>query len=179
MIPAKYQWAASLKAPKQIVEAFRHYGELEKKGSGNNPEIIRWAREVGGKVADVYKADSIPWCGLFAALVIQRSRGAREVVKDPLWALNWGTYGVKSDKPMFGDVLVFVRNGGGHVGFYIAEDDECFHVLGGNTSDSVSISRIAKSRLYQARRPDYKIGQPKEVKKYFMQAAGAVTTNEA
>lgn len=118
-------------------------------------------------------------CGLFMALVIQRSRGAKEVVKDPLWALNWGTYGIKAATPSFGDILVFIRKDGGHVGLYIAEDKDAFHVLGGNTADSVSITRILKTRLYQARRPDYKIGKPRSVRPYYMAPNGEVSTNEA
>lgn len=175
----KYEWAYLKTEPKQIVEAFEHFGCKEGLAENNNPTIIKWAREVGGKVADVYKQDSIPWCGLFAAVVIQRSRGAKEVVKDPLWALNWGTYGVKADKPSFGDVLVFIRKGGGHVGFYIAEDASAYHVLGGNTSDSVSITRILKTRLYIARRPVYKLGKPRSVRPVYTDASGEVSTNEA
>lgn len=178
-LPSKYEWAYLKTEPKQIVEAFKHFGLKEGIGEKNNPTILAWAKEVGGKVADVYKADSIAWCGLFMALVIQRSRGAKEVVKDPLWALNWGTYGIKSGVPMFGDILVFIRKGGGHVGLYIAEDKDAFHVLGGNTADSVSITRILKNRLYQARRPDYKIGKPRSVRPYYMAPNGEVSTNEA
>ena len=33
---------------------------------------------------------------------------------------------------MLGDILTFKRNGGGHVGLYVGEDKDCYHVLGGN-----------------------------------------------
>jgi len=35
----------------------------------------------------------------------------------------------------------------GHVGFYAGEDATHYHVLGGNQSDSISITRIRKTRL--------------------------------
>ena len=50
-------------------------------------------------------------------------------------------------------MLVFERDGGGHVGFYVGEDGTHYHVLGGNQDDAVSIAKIAKSRLVASRWP--------------------------
>jgi hypothetical protein len=54
-------------------------------------------------------------------------------------------------------VLVFwrgKRNGSlGHVGFYHSEDSQSYHVLGGNQSNSVNLTRIGKDRLLDARWP--------------------------
>jgi len=47
---------------------------------------------------------------------------------------------------MLGDVLIFTRGIGGHVGIYVREDDKCYHVLGGNQSDSVYITSKGKER---------------------------------
>ncbi|RZL82832.1 MAG: hypothetical protein EOP66_04490 [Sphingomonas sp.] len=52
-----------------------------------------------------------------------------------------------------GVTLVFGREGGGHVGFYVGEDDHAYHAIGRNQSNSVCITRIAKSRLIAARWP--------------------------
>jgi uncharacterized protein (TIGR02594 family) len=163
-----------------IKKALELYGTLEKPGTANNPVIIAWAKEVGGKVADVYKADEIPWCGLFIAVVTQRS--AKQVVKDPLWALNWGTFGKYTVTPMLGDVLVFTRKTAdgktaGHVGLYVGEDDTCYHVLGGNQSDKVCISRKEKTRLYTARRPNYNV-QPANVRKIILSNSGQISGSE-
>src|SRR5688500_7561828 len=162
VLPKKYQWLAKEPGPKMVLHALAEYGTLETAGAGNNPKIIRWAEEVAGSVDDVYKADSIPWCGLFMAVVAKRA--GKIPPKDPLWALNWGTFGVKTDKAMLGDVLVFVRNGGGHVGIYVGESKDTYHVLGGNTADQVKIAEISKKRLYTVRRPQY-INQPENVRK--------------
>ncbi len=175
-LPTQYKWLDKEGAPRMLVEALKEYGTLESPGSINNPKIIGWAKEVGENVEDVYKADSIPWCGLFIAVVAKRA--GKKVPKDPLWALNWGTFGKYSPEPMLGDVLVFTRNGGGHVGLYVGEDETAYHVLGGNTSDQVKIARIAKSRLYTSRRALYLIGQPTNVRKIHLKSSGSLSENE-
>lgn len=53
------------------------------------------------------------------------------------------------------DVMIFQRQGGGHVGLYVGEDADCFHVLGGNQSAAVTITRIAKARLFAVQQPSY------------------------
>jgi uncharacterized protein (TIGR02594 family) len=176
MLPSRYGWLAREPGPKMIVEALKLFGTLETPGSANNPTIVAWAREVGGEVADVYKADSIPWCGLFMAVVAKRA--GKEIPTHPLWALSWSAFGAKSPAAALGDVLVFVRNGGGHVGLYAGEDSWAFHVLGGNQSDRVCITRVAKSRLYAARRPLYRV-QPANVRPIHLEATGALSLNEA
>lgn len=164
--------------PLMVAEAMKFLGLKEIKGAVNNKTITDWANEVGGKVADVYKSDEIAWCGLFLAMLAVRTK--RTLPKDPLWALNWNTFGnrVEKEDAMLGDVLVFIRNGGGHVGLYVGEDKTAFHVLGGNQSDSVCITRILKSRLYGVRRPSYK-SQPISVKKYYLSNSGKLSTNES
>ncbi|APF36710.1 hypothetical protein BOQ54_04715 [Chelatococcus daeguensis] len=176
MLPSRYAWLAREPGPKMIVEALKLFGTMEKPGAANNPTIVAWAKEVGGEVADVYKADSIPWCGLFMAVVAKRA--GKELPKHPLWALSWSAFGAKAPAPALGDVLVFTRSGGGHVGLYVGEDASAFHVLGGNQSDRVCITRIAKARLYAARRPLYRV-EPANVRPIHLEATGALSLNEA
>lgn len=80
---------------------------------------------------------------------------------------------------MLGDILVFTRNGGGHVGLYVGETSNSYYVLGGNQSDRINITRIAKSRLHSIQRPEYKIKMPDSAKKYFYTEQGTLSTNEA
>jgi uncharacterized protein (TIGR02594 family) len=174
-LPSRYAWLGSVDAPKHLVEAIKLFGVKETIGPKNTAAILKWADEVN--VDDVYVADSTPWCGLFAAVVVKR--GGWEPVKNPLWALNWSKFGQASDKPSLGDILTFKRLGGGHVGFYVGEDKDYYHVLGGNQSDEVNVTRIAKSRLYAARRPKWRIAQPANVRPVRLTATGPVSTNEA
>jgi len=170
-----YEWLKKESAPKLLVEAVKHIGVKEIVGSKHNPTILEWAGAIGLKT--IYTNDEIPWCGLFVAYCAHAA--GLQVVERPLWALNWAKYGNKVDEPMLGDVLTFKRNGGGHVGIYVGEDVSYYHVLGGNQNNSVSVSRIAKSRLHQARRTAWKIAQPANVRKVFLEAKGAITTNES
>lgn len=181
-LPAAYQWLGRLKdIPRTITLAVAEHGVAEVVGRGSNRTIIGWRDELnqaGAKITG-YSDDDIPWCGLFAAIICYRRRKiAEEVVKEPLWARNWARYGVKSPTPGLGDVLVFSRGSGGHVGFYVGEDTACYHVIGGNQSNRVSIARILKSRCIAARRPAY-VTQPAAVKPYRLAAAGAISTNES
>ena len=171
---AKYNYLLKLAGPKVIVEGLRYYGVHEIKGPVHNQTIMGWARDLGIKE---YTADEIAWCGLFVARVV--TKAGFDMVKNPLWAQNWLNFGTKKTIAELGDILVFKRDGGGHVGFYVAEDTNYFHVLGGNQSDQVNITRIAKNRCIGIRRCPWKIAQPKEVKQYVVAANGKVSTNES
>jgi uncharacterized protein (TIGR02594 family) len=176
----KYRWLLAEPGPIMIKKALELFDVSEKLGKENNATIIAWAKEIGGNVADVYKADEIPWCGLFMGVVAKRSN--KQLVKDPLWALNWGNFGKSTDVAMLGDVMVFVRKTAtgataGHVALYVGEDSVCYHLLGGNQSDKVCITRIEKKRLYAARRPNYNV-QPSNVRKIILTTSGQVSSNE-
>jgi uncharacterized protein (TIGR02594 family) len=174
-LPAAYAWLEKIEPPRIIVEALALYGIKEVPGPVNAPEIMAWARETG--LQDSYVADAVPWCGLFAAVVVKRA--GWESVAAPLWARNWARFGKPSPEPGLGDVLVFQRESGGHVGFYVGEDPDAYHVLGGNQGDSVSIIRVSKRRLIAARRPAWRIAQPASVKAYHLGMIGELSRNEA
>lgn len=169
-----YDWLKKETAPKILVEAVKHIGTKEIVGKQHNSEILSWAEALGLK--SIYTADEIPWCGLFVAYCCHAQ--SLQVVDRPLWALSWTRYGNQVTEPMLGDILTFKRDGGGHVGIYVGEDDTHYHVLGGNQNNSVSISRIAKNRLHQARRTAWKVAQPANVRKVKLEPKGVITTNE-
>lgn len=174
ILPKKYQWLQQEDAPRHLLKAIELYGTTEVVGPKHNPVIMEWAKETNLKH---YTNDEIPWCGLFMAVVMNRAN--RDVVKDPLWARSWSNFGVVSQTPMLGDVLVFSRESGGHVGIYVGENRQSYHVLGGNQGNAVSIVLIAKNRLIACRRPPYQ-AQPLNVRKITLDSTGTiVSTNEA
>lgn len=136
-------------------------GTREAAGSANNPTIIAWGKRLGVKVLGmVYNADSTPWCGLFVAqclaaggidLASDGFNRMRVAVRAKAWA-DWGSR-LRTDRLAPGAILVFDRQGGGHVGFDVGEDATAYHVLGGNQSDNVTVTRIAKDRLVASRWP--------------------------
>jgi uncharacterized protein (TIGR02594 family) len=63
--------------------------------------------------------------------------------------LDWG----KPCSPVLGAVVVFGREGGGHVGFLVGQNDTNWYVLGGNQSNAVNITPIARNRAIGYRWP--------------------------
>lgn len=176
-LPAAYAYLNDISdQPRMIREALRLFGTKEQPGPGDNPVIKSWAAEVSTQMAHDYYADSVPWCGLFMAVVAKRAQ--KPLPPNPLWALNWAKFGEQAGQPMLGDTLVFIRPGGGHVGLYVGEDNGHFHVLGGNQSDQVCIRSIPRERLYAARRPIYN-NAPPSMKVIRLASNGDVSIKEA
>ncbi len=176
-LPKQYAWLAEEPGPRILKAMLAMHGTGEVPGPGNNPSIMKWARDTD--LAKVYIADAIPWCGLAVAYAAKQAGFPSP--SGPLWAKAWLNFGteVPKGKEMLGDVLVFGRKGGGHVGIYVGEDKDCFHVLGGNQSDAVNIKRIPRARFLGARRCKWEINQPANVRKIRLAASGAISSSEA
>lgn len=179
-LPEAYAWLRDEPyLPRHMVKALDLFGTHEIAGGANSPTIMSWVKELadGGHPVAGYSADSIPWCGLFIAIVMLRAD--REIVDQPLWALNWSRWGEDGGQPELGDLLTFKRNGGGHVAEYIGEDrDGYYHVLGGNQSDQVNIMRIKKDRMHACRQPPYR-AKPANIRPIILSPTGRVSVNEA
>lgn len=186
-----YAWLNDEPGPRMLLEALKLFGVLETPGPGNNPTILAWADEIGAAeetayarwAADWYASDSTAWCGLFVAICAVRANVDNRPERRPpakyLSALAWTAFGlpVRGGLAELGDVLIFQRPGGGHVGIYVGEDADAFHVLGGNQGDAVSIARIAKARCVAVRQVPY-LAKPSNVRRVFMGAAGPLSSNE-
>ena len=136
-----------------------HYNTAELDGFVSSHSKADLHHLFGPNLRVINEGHLVPWCGLFMGIVAHNS-GIKSV-NEPLYPINWENFGTEATVPMFGDVLIFIsqietRKKAGHVGLYIGEDRDCYHVLGGNENDTVCITRILKSRLYIARRPKYK-----------------------
>lgn len=179
-LPAQYEWLTKLGTlPRMVTEAIALYGTVETPGAASSPTIMAWRDEAkkAGLNVNGYSADEVPWCGLFMAVVALRA--GKDAPKFPLWALNWSGFGKPGRQPVLGDVLTFVRSGGGHVALYIAEDRSAYHCLGGNQGDRVSIARVEKKRLHSVSRPLVKFGPAASAVPYFVGATGSLSANEA
>lgn len=161
-------------APKMLVGALADLGTIETPGKGNNPKIMGWAKELG--LTNIHKGDDVPWCGLVMAH--WANDAGKKLPPNPSRAKSWANFGSPAPIPMLGDVLVFEREGGGHVGLYVGEDAGHFHVLGGNQSDRVCIRRLDRGRMIGARRPLYSSGQPKNVRVIRRADTGVISKNE-
>ena len=161
--------------PSWITEARRLLGTREVRGKGNNPIIMDWAQELD----QWYPGDDVPWCGLFVAHCMDQ--GAPEEAQDfnRLGARAWRAFGVEVE-PSAGCIGVFWRTHktksvNGHVAFILGEGPDYYVILGGNQSDNVTITKIAKDRLLECRAP--KNWVPGDLPR--MTVAGAMSRNEA
>lgn len=115
----------------------------------DNDELLNYLKSDGDTLGD----PSIhPWCGDFVATVIQTVLPEEEIPGNPYLAYNWGQeFGVPLDDPCYGAVVDFWRGSPtswkGHVGFIVGWDDDYIYCLGGNQSDSVTISKISRDRI--------------------------------
>jgi len=168
--------------PKHMTIAYELLGTKEIVGSKHSATILGWAKELG--LADIYTNDELAWCGLFFAYVMMKAD--RKVVLptkdkyDYLRALKYvnmpNVTEVAKGNESVGDILIFQRPEGGHIGFCVSASDDTFNVLGGNQSNSVSLTNIAKNRLVKCLRPNYKTYKPYIA---YKKAVGEVSKNEA
>jgi len=159
--------------PTWFVEAKRHVGLKEIPGPRHNGTIQSWLSKLGAWWRD----DETPWCGVFTAHCMREV--GLPVPKYWMRARDWADYGanLRASHVAPGAILVFARQGGGHVGFYAGEDKAFYHVLGGNQSNTVNVMRIAKARCIAIRWPQgvAVTGAPRHVSP----ASAAISANEA
>lgn len=133
-----------------LKEAWREFGQTERRGARENPRIVAMFRDAGhAKV----KRDEVAWCAAFLGACLERAglRATRSLIARSY--LNWGE---PIETPRMGAVAVFSRGRDpalGHVGFWLGETDKDVVLLGGNQGDAVSVARYPKSRLLALRWP--------------------------
>jgi uncharacterized protein (TIGR02594 family) len=177
-LPEKYAYLGTLGVlPKGIQEGMKLLGVREIKGPENNPVIMQMAKELG--ISDIYTSDDTQaWCGLSHGCTLKRAQYELFLTSyDLLRALSYLKFGNGILSPGLGDTLVFKRPQGGHVGYYVGETMNTYHVMGGNQSDMYGFTEIEKSRLVGARRPKYHV-QPETVRKIMLTSSGHVSVNE-
>lgn len=165
---------ASFAEPAWLAEARRWMGLREIAGPRSNPKILEWGRAA----SDLYRDDDTPWCGAFVFAQFAAVLPDEPLPVNPLWARGWARFGVALESPAPGALLVFERGpSAGHVGFYVGEDASRFRVLGGNQSNAVSETWIAKRRLIAIRWPRT-VGAPSP-RRVRITAAGPTSADEA
>lgn len=133
-------------APRWFALAKSLIGTREVVGPKHSATILGWAAKLGAKVLGIaVKDDETPWCGTFVAHVMVESGIAPPPIA--VRASSWASWGRELIGPRLGCVLVFTREGGGHVGLYAGERSDAYRVLGGNQSNAVTETWIAKDRL--------------------------------
>lgn len=137
-----------------IQEAKRVMGRHETRDSAF---LKKWLKSDGKTLGDPAQ---LPWCGDFVETCLRLALPAEpfsgRVAQNPYLARNWLEFG-QPCQPALGAVGVFWRGNpqgtSGHVGFLVGESAQDYYVLGGNQGNSVSVTRILKTRLVGTRWP--------------------------
>lgn len=135
--------------PEWLAKAKNYLGLKEIPGKRHNTTILSWLERLGAWWRD----DETPWCGVFVAHCMREV--GHPVPQYWMRAKAWADYGanLRASHVAPGAILVFARQGGGHVGFYVGEDAAYYYVLGGNQSNSVNVAKIVKARCIAIRWP--------------------------
>jgi uncharacterized protein (TIGR02594 family) len=134
-----------------VARAFK--GLVEVPGTGSNPVILYWADDLG--IRDIYTNDDMAWCALKASRIALACQlplpGTRyELMR----AKSFETWGRPLALPTLGAWLVFKRDGGYHVGWYIGERADAYRVWGGNQQNTVGAIWKKKTELTACRWPE-------------------------
>lgn len=149
-------------------------GIREIKGPKHNATIVGWLKKLKAWWTD----DETPWCGTFVAACMQAA--GQPLPANWMRAKAWLDWGVPIAQPVVGAVVIFDREGGGHVGIVVGRDQKGnLMVLGGNQGDMVKISPFSL-----ARNPRYRIprGYSVPLEHYtlpLVTSDGKLSTNEA
>lgn len=129
--------------------ALDEMGVTETPGTGNTPRIVEYLRSttIGAGLAG---RDATPWCSAFVNWCLKRAgvQGTNSAA-----ARSWLHWGEGIATPRRGCIVVFSRDAGGHVAFFMNATPDWILVLGGNQGDRVSIGKYASHRLLEYRVP--------------------------
>lgn len=137
--------------PRWLTLARSDLGVRETPGVANNPVLMKRFSSITKLLGIAYNADSVPWCGAIMAWWMKQCGVATPAIA--VRASSWATWGMPLVRPVPGAVLVFTRQGGGHVTLYVGEDTTYYYCLGGNQGDAITIARLEKSRKPAIRWP--------------------------
>lgn len=157
--------------PVWLSEARKHIGTREIKGAANEPKILQWWKSIkrGG-----IKDDETPWCAAFVGGCLEAVGIISSRYESAKSYLLWGQ---QLSAPCVGCIVVFSREGGGHVGFVVGKDGSGrLLVLGGNQGDAVNIKAFDTSRVSDYRWP---VAVPVPASGLPVLAGASVSTNEA
>ena len=158
-----------------VAIARKYIGLTEIKASNRHPTIDAWVKTLSGKWLL-----GQPWCGTFCAQVFKEAGLSDKVPKEFFRAKAWENAGTKLDKPAYGCVVTFTRDGGGHVGFVVGKTSKgMLKVLGGNQSNQVNIADFDPKRVTSYRWVS--AGTVPHDNRYDLPvlAAGRISTNES
>lgn len=144
----------------------------------NHEELMKFLKSDGHTLGDPAK---LPWCGDLVETCLALTLPHERLPSNPYMAANWAAWG-QHVPPTRGCVMSFWRgspeSGLGHVAFYWSESDSAYNIWGGNQSDSISLTSIAKNRL-RKNGSRWPLTAPLPGTKAVAGESGKLSTNEA
>ena len=120
--------------PKWFTVALNEIGVKEFPGEKHNPRIVEYHQSCDLKA----KTDEIAWCSAFVNWCFLKS--GIDFRTRSAASSSWRKWGRETNDPKIGDIVIFRRvdsDWRGHVGFFVAKDENRILVLGGNQGDEV------------------------------------------
>lgn len=142
------RWGFSMSEPVWLQVARRDIGLVEVPGAMTAPKIDKWLTKLGAWWRD----DETPWCGTAVAAWFDECG----ISPPPHWyrAKGWLDWGTPIAWPVVGAVVIFSREGGGHVGLIVGRDTiGRLLVLGGNQGNAVKVAPFDSNRVIGYRWP--------------------------
>jgi uncharacterized protein (TIGR02594 family) len=129
--------------PAELKAAFADLGLKELPGKKHNSRILQMFKDSGHAWV---KDDETAWC---AAAVGSWLKSAGKPGTGALSARSYMTWGKPTTKPKRGDVVIFTRGSGwqGHVALYLGEEKGRIYHIGGNQSNSVTVTSTPQAKL--------------------------------
>jgi uncharacterized protein (TIGR02594 family) len=154
-----------------VDEGRKLIGLAEIKGAHHAPQILKMWGDI--KRSGI-KDDETPWCAAFVGAMLERVGIVSSRFESAKSYLTWGA---QLAAPCEGCIVVFSRDGGGHVGFVIGQSvGGDLLVLGGNQADAVNIRAFPRSRVTGYRWP---IGWPVPAASLPILRAAEISTRES
>lgn len=134
--------------PIWLDSAYKYQGVKEVPGAPTAPAISGWLKRLKAWWSD----DETPWCGTFVAAVMQEQ--CIPLPREWYRAKSWLTWGIPLVMPTVGCVVVFDRQGGGHVAIVAGKSpDGRLMCIGGNQGNAVTVAPFDRSRVLGYRWP--------------------------
>lgn len=112
------------------------------KETGSNTRIQACYKSVGFNISN---DKTTPWCAAFAGSILKRIGAPALKTLSSLAYSGYGTsVGLDPRNWRLNDIIIFTRNGGGHIGFFRGYNpaNGSISVLGGNQGDNLKLSNF-------------------------------------
>ena len=141
---------------KLLIASLMEGGTREIRGDEHNPKIIAWFKLAG---APWIKDDEEAWCSAFmcgmayeAGLYFPKTVRARKWLSLDALTVRQAKVIENPEHLMIGDIVVFERGRGGHVGMLLHHMGKNLSVFGGNQQNAVRPGVYSTSKFMGGRR---------------------------